>query len=425
MHTIPEPPRPARSARALGAAVTALTISVAGLATGPAAWATQAHSASAGRATSTSGHSMSPKATEPTVSGQLDAVTKVSAQDVWAVGFNNTSVTTPLAEQYNGTSWRTVPTPSPAGAAGTLLRGATSTKTSVWAVGDWFSANGPRYTLAEKYTGTSWKIVSTPSPAGAAGAILYAVSAVSATNVWAVGQYWTSGGACGSDCPLVEHWNGHKWKVVSSPRPSGAADAELYGVSAVSGKDVWAAGLYYTSSGTCAIYCTLTEQYNGTNWHVVTSPNVTPNGTLAAVTGVSASDVWAVGQESVANTTGTLAEQWNGTDWQAVSASNPSDDDGFQGVTAVSASDVWAVGYNDSSTCPVDDCTLAERWNRTDWHVVTTPNDSAASAGGDQLNGVAAVSAKDVWAVGWADTATGSETLIEHWNGRKWTNVED
>jgi hypothetical protein len=77
--------------------------------------------------------------------------------------------------------------------------------------------------------------------------------------------------------------------------------------------------------------------------------------------------------------------------------------DGFlTSVAAVSARDAWAVGGSiDYSTG------LITRWNGARWSVYATPPNT--------LTGVAARSATDVWAVG--------GTLAMHWNGRSWTRV--
>jgi len=51
------------------------------------------------------------------------------------------------------------------------------------------------------------------------------------------------------------------------------------------------------------------------------------------------------------------------------------------------------------------------------WNVVPSPN---VGTGRNQLNGVAVISANDVWAVG---SGTGEKTLIEHWDGASWNVV--
>ena len=68
-------------------------------------------------------------------------------------------------------------------------------------------------------------------------------------------------------------------------------------------------------------------------------------------------------------------------------------------VAAVSASNVWAVGFSTDST--TTDHTLIEHWNGTSWSVVKSPS---PGSGSDSLSGVAAISANNVWAVGASNT---------------------
>jgi hypothetical protein len=90
----------------------------------------------------------------------------------------------------------------------------------------------------------------------------------------------------------------------------------------------------------------------------------------------------------------------------------------LNGVDAVAANDVWAVGY---STVNPHDVTLIEHWNGQEWSVIPSPN---SGAGTNQLAGVAAVAADDVWAVGRYDRGTALwGTLIEHWDGSAWSIV--
>src|SRR5579859_6470269 len=84
--------------------------------------------------------------------------------------------------------------------------------------------------------------------------------------------------------------------------------------------------------------------------------------------------------------------------WQAISNPNPSTSTWslLNGIAAISASDVWAVG---GSTLPGSNVgqTLTEHWNGKHWNVVPSPNEGTAS---NQLSSVAAISTNDVWAVG-------------------------
>src|SRR5437660_1670166 len=80
------------------------------------------------------------------------------------------------------------------------------------------------------------------------------------------------------------------WSIVASP--NGAISNELYGVTCASASDCWAVGDYFGSVDRQ----TLTEHWNRTSWSIVASPD---SGTLAnklyGVTCASASDCWAVG----------------------------------------------------------------------------------------------------------------------------------
>ena len=107
---------------------------------------------------------------------------------------------------------------------------------NVWVVGDQEGTNGKFETLVEHWDGTAWSVVPSPDP-GAAGNHLYAIDAVSPSNVWAVGQELTGQVP---DLGLVEDWNGVKWSVVRSPLSS-SKSVMLTGV-AVSGGQVWTVG---------------------------------------------------------------------------------------------------------------------------------------------------------------------------------------
>jgi plastocyanin len=100
--------------------------------------------------------------------------------------------------------------------------------------------------------------------------------------------------------------------------------------------------------------------------------------------------------------------------WSVVASPNVGTRDNFLlDMAAVSASDIWAVGYYYNGFASQ---TLAEHWDGTQWSVVPSPN---VGTGTSVLHGVAAVRANDVWAVGY----TGTQTVVEHWNGTQWSIV--
>lgn len=137
---------------------------------------------------------------------------------------------------------------------------------------------------------------------------------------------------------------------------------------------------------------------------------------LYAITGTSASDVWAVGTAA-----GTLVEHWNGTAWSIIPSPNAAGttQDTLTAVTAFSSTDAWAVGYAyDGSGNQV---TLTLHWDGSSWSVVPSPNTSAPT---NVIRGVSGSGPDDVWAVGAWDyypTAYKHGPLIEHWNGSSWT----
>jgi hypothetical protein len=86
-------------------------------------------------------------------------------------------------------------------------------------------------------------------------------------------------------------------------------------------------------------------------------------------------------------------------------------------VAAVSANDIWAVGYYaDGATSR----TLIEHWDGSTWSLATSPN---VGTGSNYLEGVEAVSANDVWAVGFYLNGATRQTLILRWNGSAWSVV--
>jgi hypothetical protein len=264
------------------------------------------------------------------VESELSAVAGSSAKDIWAVG----SIDRTLIEHWNGRTWKIVPSLKKKGSS--LAGVAAVSRRSAWAVGSFQNARGQSRTLIERWNGSSWRRVRSPNPSGSRGNdALWAVTARSARNVWAVGDY-NDGGRSHT---LVLHWNGSHWKRVASPSPGSRHGNTLSGVVAIGGKDVWAVGSYHATK---TVQNPLAEHWDGNSWRRVPVPS--PAGStfnlLESVTAVSHSDVWAVGTDGPGKT---LAEHWDGTSWQVVPTVDPSFD-AFLGIAAVSATDIWAVG---------------------------------------------------------------------------------
>jgi hypothetical protein len=91
----------------------------------------------------------------------------------------------------------------------------------------------------------------------------------------------------------------------------------------------------------------------------------------------------------------------------------------LNGIAAISESDVWAVGTRFING-PGEQM-LIKHWDGVRWTSVISPN---ASAEFNRLSGVAAASSNDVWTVGQYDPGSGViQTLIQHWDGAVWKIV--
>jgi len=76
----------------------------------------------------------------------------------------------------------------------------------------------------------------------------------------------------------------------------------------------------------------------------------------------------------------------------------------------VSPNNIWAVGYTYTNDY-VRYETLIEHWNGMDWRVVPSPNGDVHND--NWLYGVALISPKDLWAIGWS-TGT-SRPILAHY----------
>ncbi|HZD88153.1 MAG TPA: hypothetical protein VE088_09130, partial [Gaiellaceae bacterium] len=60
---------------------------------------------------------------------------------------------------------------------------------------------------------------------------------------------------------------------------------------------------------------------------------------------------------------------------------------------------------------------LVEHWDGTRWSVAPSP---AATASREELDGVVALSADDVWAAGADESGPKTQPFVEHWDGSSW-----
>jgi hypothetical protein len=356
--------------------------------------------------------SVSPEASVSRGPGFLQDVVAVSANNVWAVGSTAAANSRTLVKHWNGSTWQHVRSLSSGRLSNTFQSVDASSATNVWAAGSHL-LHGTARTLIEHRTPAGWRRVFTPNPGGALGSTLTGLNILTTTDAWAVGSYYI---APGQYRPLIEHWDGTRWRVSSSWSP--AVNSGLSDVVAFSASNAWAVGSTTRSDG--GIGNTLVEHWNGTEWSRIASTN--PGGADGSeLTGMGAgspSNIWAVGDNAQGGSEGhTLVEHWGrGSRWSHIASPTPGGfGDTLSAVDVDTVSDVWAVGSNFSGAQPV---TLVEHWNGHQWATVASPSPDQSS-----LTGVSAVSATDAWAVGFDFAGGSAHTLIEHWDGSTWTQV--
>lgn len=314
-------------------------------------------------------------------------------------------------EQPNGCSWSLVSSPS-AGLQNILADVKGSSATDMWAVGRYFTSSQGPLTLAQHWNGSSWTQVATPNPSPYGNA-LNSVVALSSSDAWAVGIQKVAS----VRTPLILHWNGTVWKQAIAP-PTKGIDTVLYAVAGISPTNVWAVGTHYGNGGVDSPY---SLHFNGKRWSSVSMPNTGAYGSVAGAVAMTAgTDVWATGGSPTGASGGvfvTFAEHWNGSKWSIVKTPNANTSNNvFNAVTAIAPKDAWAIGDYYSGT---DFATLTEHWNGNAWSIVKSPNVKNV---GNGLFGATSSSSKDVWAVG--ETFVGSSqaaTLALHWNGSSWS----
>lgn len=337
-------------------------------------------------------------------------------------GPNGSALSTP---QACGQTWTIVTSPNPDPQHNALHDVAAVSPNDAWAVGGAFDRTREEFsTLIEHWDGTSWSIVPSPN-VGKLDNLLLGVAAASADNVWAVGMRSKMIHGVFVPVPMTVHWDGSSWSVVPVPGRGTPPNGVLDGILAIGPNDVWAAGSYALNPLRSVDFGreTLIEHWDGHRWRVVPSPNV-PLQLANAVGGLAASspaDVWAVGA-STAEDFGraTLIEHWTGSDWTIVESPNRIDprfdihDNSLRGAVSLSGSDAWAVGEGEGTT-------LTTHWDGVSWSLVPSPAPGPISG----LNATAALGPSDVLAVGiFVDPTTfDALTLALRWDGQIWSTI--
>lgn len=334
----------------------------------------------------------------------LYGVSSISATDAWAVGedlygspLSGIPFSSSLILHWDGRSWSRVP--SPGGTEGTepvLTAVSAVSSTDVWALGsDGSSPSGDGRALILHWDGSSWQQI--PGPGGSA-VHFSAVSADSASDAWAVGTT--------SARPLIVHWDGSNWTTVTVP---GGATA-IVGVSALSPRDVWVAGysggIYHAKS--------LLLHWNGSSWSKARLAGVF----LAAVSARSPGTVWAGGLAGGRGGPNPSIASCHAASCTPVTHAALHVHGTVAAISAGSPRSAWAVGDLSFSlgrgAVAIGGPGWILRWNGRAWKRSSIP------PGWRSLAAVSTLADGEAWAVGSRPSGRNVIPVILHWNGGSW-----
>ena len=290
-----------------------------------------------------------------------------------------------------------------------LFAASASSPNDIWAVGQ----------STIHFDGTTWTAFSAPMIKGDNNSFLQGVVDISPTLAWAAGNV-IDGAHPGQ---VIERWNGTKWSLFPAPKFGKKDQANVFAMTSSSANDVWAIGSL-VNLGT-GLVSPLFEHWNGTAWTATTGES--SNDFLFGASADATNDAWAVGF-NVSDSITTSAMHWDGTNWKRVATPNVGEGTNkLNAVLALAPNDVWAVGFSTPVAPPKQAATLTliEHFDGASWTVVPSPKVGPNSVNqSNRLLGLTANSANDIWAFGSNFAADGSGhqmTLLLHWDGTSWT----
>jgi len=208
--------------------------------------------------------------------------------------------------------------------------------------------------------------------------------------------------------PLILHWDGTRWTRQPSPN-DGQPFYSLTGAAAVSSSDAWAVGS--GNSGAVILH------WDGTRWTHQAVPELGPGiyPSLLGVAATSSSDAWAVGwYGGFGEPVRGVIFHWDGSTWTIQPVPHVGTGaNSLSAVTATSPSNAWAVGSREDGT---GQRALILHWDGEAWTHQPSPEANLGIGSGESLNGIAAASPHNAWAVG----ARGQDRLVLCWNGSTW-----
>ncbi len=299
--------------------------------------------------------------------GELDEVSCASTTSCLALG----SVTVPggllgtqvsIAESWNGTSWSVISPPSPTSIDGITLSGVACTTGGCQVVGLGSDQNsGLTVPIAARWTGSSWTEQTAAVPSGSTYADLHAVSCPAANNCTAVGQYYD---ASADAHPFAEVWNGTTWQLQAMPDVTGGSDVEPTAVACRAGGNCLVLGSADDQGEVTDQTFGFVEARSGSTWSAAAT--LTPPGVVETLDGFPTTDPRAVAcpTDSACTVVGGydtgagvpnhfLTAEWSSGAWSYHSVSAPSTGE-LDGLACSAAATCLAVGDG------LDDVNLVE-----------------------------------------------------------------
>jgi hypothetical protein len=255
----------------------------------------------------------------PKTEGAGFSLAAVSGIDVWAVGtewHEYPAPTYPLILHWNGRRWSRVRAPRLPNVE--MRHAAAASPTRAWAVGWNTEAGG---TVALMWNGTRWRRVSSPNDRRTSNNKLEKVHVVGPADVWAIGETYDANR--NAHFPLVQRWDGRRWKIVRAGLEGELSLRDIHGISAHNIRMVGSR----TDTTNRAVDRAVMFRWNGSRWRPEPLPRASlPASRLTSVAVVSATEAWATGGTDTPVDRGETGEfrpydlRWDGQLWRQTKA---------------------------------------------------------------------------------------------------------
>jgi hypothetical protein len=262
-----------------------------------------------------------------------------------------------------------------------------------------------------------WQTV--PSPDLGVPWELRDVAATGSSDAVAVGRRTIPVGTSADGPAVVTRWDGRRWTVDRRyPTKSGPNVARnLFAVDALTSSNVWAVG--------STDFRPIAEHWDGKRWRGFPGlVNPEAGSEFLDVTIAAPSSVWAVANDLVVPPLSPVAQRWDGSRWERFVLPHPFDV--FVQVTAVESlgpDDVWAVGHGRSGPT-LDLLPIAWHWDGTAWSHVLMPRAGAVQITPTDLVAVSPTQLWMVGYKLVRLDDPGNLPVVQRWDGTAWQEVD-